>query len=280
MKYFVVVLLAVTTVAALALKKEKEIPPPPPPPRQEFPQKKEPQPQPEPEVEVEPDWTSWPKLRDADPKLGKTLQDIESHMPKGHHYAFPNKITWAHETTHGISSNIRNHFHQTDKKINAFYCLQDRGCVVEEPPTTLEKVAQNIPPSLRGEAYQLYLVRQRRDWNDWPLYLCDEWNAYTNGAVCGKELNHDGKEYEALLATEFNFYCLAAALTAQENCPYYDHTQLKKFLIWNTKRVNALNEERTFPHREKFKNSPDAKKLRDFAKSYLGEKECKKLYDF
>ncbi len=40
--------------------------------------------------------------------LGVVLGDIESRMPKGHQYSAQDKVTWAHETTHGINNSVRN----------------------------------------------------------------------------------------------------------------------------------------------------------------------------
>ena len=39
---------------------------------------------------------------------GAVLDDLESRMPAQHPYRDRDRITWAHETTHGLNSYIRN----------------------------------------------------------------------------------------------------------------------------------------------------------------------------
>ena len=194
-------------------------------------------------VEIpEPVWTTWPKVRNVN-NLGRVLNDIDSHMPAGHQYRDGNKITWAHETTHGINADVRNkHYQPNQRRVNAFYVLNDRAAVITEPPITIAQMADMVPQDLRGPSYQLYLVQQRRDWNNEPLYLMDEWTAYTNGTECGRELNAQGWDFELLQAHNFNVYCLYLAKAIQERCPDYDDKQFKAYLMWNMARVFRLTE--------------------------------------
>jgi len=185
-----------------------------------------------------PTWTSFPKLRSVN-NLGNILNDIESHMPVGHVYRDSNKVTWAHETTHGINSRIRMQM-RTDRNINGFYSLEDRAAVIEEPRTTMRRVAARIPSDLQGPSFNLYLVEQRAFWDDTPLYLFDEWVAYTNGSECGRELNASGWYYELLQAHNFNVYCIYLAMEIQETCPDYDDRQFKSYLMWNIERTFRL----------------------------------------
>ncbi|GAG85123.1 unnamed protein product, partial [marine sediment metagenome] len=91
-----------------------------------------------PEVE----WTEEEPLRNV-PNLGKVLSDIESHMPKGHIYSDPDRITWGHETTHGIHGRLRQKYskayaYKIDRSMrgrsvcisldgtNCFYVLKNR----------------------------------------------------------------------------------------------------------------------------------------------------------
>ena len=83
------------------------------------------------------------------------LTDVESHLPAGHPYDDPDRITTVHECTHGINSLLRAQY-----GCRAFYVLKDRAVLLDEPATTLAAVAAQVPPSLRGEVYELYLVRR------------------------------------------------------------------------------------------------------------------------
>lgn len=225
-------------------------------------------------------WLNWPKVRDVN-HLGKVLSDIDSHLPIGHMYSDFNKITWAHETTHGINSAIRNH--HVGKKINGFYVLEDQAVVIEEPNITIRDVAISIPESLRGPSYHIYLVQQAISWGNSPLYLFDEWTAYTNGSACGIELNLPGTDFELLQANNFNVYCLYLAKAVQERVPDYNDQQLKLYLIWNTERVHHLSQgvygKPGLEYLDKLQHV-DAESIRSFARDYLGATWCKTFYHF
>jgi hypothetical protein len=248
---------------------------------------------PKPEVQevaparIEPKWIEHKPVRNVgDSSMGKVLADIESHMPAGHIYRDNDQVTWAHETTNGINSNVRNQ-NSGGKKVNGFYCLENRAVVLEEPPTTIRAVAQLVPPSLRGGTYNLYLVSQAGSWNNEPLYLFDEWVAYTNGSEAGLDLDKKGlwrgcqRSDTIAYALEFNVYstCVAMALKGQTD------PEIKTFLKWNIERVMGLYQtaksQPKFTGSEqdgylaKMRTSSDAEEFRTFARSYFGNDWCK-----
>ena len=180
-----------------------------------------------------PTWTKALPLRKIDPdELGVILSDIESHMPAGHMYSDPDKVTWAHETTHGINRRLRNE-HRQSAKINALYCLNNRACIIEEPPLTISQVAETIPVELRENLFHLYMVQQAHSWNNTPLYIFDEWVAYTNGAAVRYNLNLKERLGTVKAMLEFNNYALALAIMT-------DNSQLKNFVEWHLLRVADL----------------------------------------
>lgn len=248
------------------------------------PDNRQPQPPPPPKrPAVVVDIINWPAVRQVSPDgIGNVLADIDSHMPAGHHYRFPEKITWAHETTHGINSNIRNKYYTQNRVVNGFYVLQNRGIVVEEPKTTIAAVAGNIPQSWRGTCYQLYLVQQRRDWNDLPLYLCDEWVAYTNGAATRKDLKMEDQASEMEFTCEFTGYVLSLAYTVKQKCPTYDDRQFKAFLMWSMERTMQIynNESGATTRLTAIRTSPDGETIRQFARSYFGAEWCMEVLGF
>ncbi|RTK95524.1 MAG: hypothetical protein EKK64_06795 [Neisseriaceae bacterium] len=267
------------------------------------------------EVKEEPEWITYPKLREVN-NLGVVLSDIESHMPAGHHFVDPDKVTWAHETTHGINNDIRN---SKGRGINAFYVLNDKAAVIAEPRTTIRRVASTIPPVLRGFSYQLYLVQQAGDWNNEPLYLMDEWTAYANGAECAIEIDKDRVASDLISSHNFNVYCLYLAKCIKEDCPDYDDKQFKAYLKWGIERVFDLSKNSGFltsyriekqkvviihihkkiknketkdhfflteadlnveSYLNKVRQAREAELLRTFMKEYFGEEWCKKTYGF
>lgn len=265
---------------------------------------------------VEPLWKKWPRVREVqNPGLGVILGDIESHMPAGHHYSDGNKMTWAHETTHGINANIRNSVQPGRDRFNGFYVLRDRAIVLKEPDVTIQQVANMVPSALRGPSYKLYLVDQAHSWGDRPLYLFDEWVSYTNGSECGKELNLFGWYFELLQAHNFNVYCMYVAKAVQNGHGDYNDGEFRKFMMWNIERTfrimrpsdrenvehvnpsTVASNDFVCPHPtqpvgaetdlkvvedyiQKVRTVPDAEGLRKFARQYFGEEWCKRVYGF
>lgn len=267
----------------------------------------------EPQIEekaIEPEFNKWPKVRNiSDTTLGVILTDIESHMPAGHIYRDSSKMTWAHETTHGLNSNIRNK-HPDSSKVNGFYCLEDRSCIIYEPKTTIRKIAPLVPSALRGPSYNLYLVQQTSGWNDRPLYIFDEWIAYTNGSLCGKEMNVNGWYYELLQAHNFNVYSICLAMQVKKECSDYNDAQMKAFMMWNIERtfkllattaaedeiIKALEITRkqnpglygddknptanALEYVRKLRSDASAEEIRKFSREYFGAEWCKRVMGF
>lgn len=236
-------------------------------------------------------WTEYPPIRSFfDPNLGKVLSDIESHMPANHIYKFPNdKVTWAHETTHGINSNIRNKYQIHNairkvlflKRINGFYCLNNKAIIVTNPENvTMSDIARKIPQSLQGDVYNLYFHKYDRGFEHDPTYVFDEWSAYVNGAECRQELKISNRAETLQYAIEFNIYALVTAQLAQTNDP-----QFKNFIQWMIERTTNLYQtngeiEKVEIYLDKLRNSNDAKDLRQFCQVYYGEKWCKEILGF
>ena len=149
-----------------------------------------------------PEFVEFPAVRSVN-KGGKILSDIESHLPAGHIYGDPDLVTNSHEGTHGVNSAIR----QKYPGCNAVYCLSNKAIVNKEPPFRLSTVANIVPKSLRGDVYKLYLIDQQRYWAANPLYIFDEFSAYSNGTMTGIENNLKRSESTKYM-TEFIVYAL------------------------------------------------------------------------
>src|SRR5205814_1315746 len=99
---------------------------------------------------------------------------------------------------------------------SAYYLLDGRYVTLADPEG-LRGFLPHIPASLRGELYDLYLVENGGNARVDPLYLFDEWSAYTNDVTlavdqlgAGKPLNtaHRGavQPHTAGNVLEFMFY--------------------------------------------------------------------------
>lgn len=234
-------------------------------------------------------WTAWGAQHTrTNASWGTALTDIIQHLPLsyGDTYADADLVTYGHETTHGINSHARNNLNRSGRRSNGFYVLQDRVAIVEEPAIRKSQVASYIPASLRGSRYSLY-VTGSRDWDDRPLYLWDEWVAYTNGSEVALALHRAGMwRYgwrDAVAGTvEFTAYALAvgAAVEALDPAYFQSNTQFRAFLAWNARRAMALFREGAVVSSFRFdsqdaayrnlRESPDAESLRAFARRVYG----------
>jgi hypothetical protein len=237
---------------------------------------------------LEPEWARYPAVKAVDRSLGVVLGDIESHLPSGHPYKESDRVTWAHEGSHGINSYIRNEY---QGKVNALYCLHDRTVVLLEPNTTIAAVAKKVPMSLRGNIYNLYLIKSQSTWNDRPLYLVDEFVAYTNGSLVGLDLvkNNkwkDGQRNDTIqYMLECSVYCLVLSSVLQD-----DASNFKIFMRWQMRRTMQIYQEsKRYPefsspaHEQyirKLQTSSDAESLRNFTKKYFNDNWTKYFLGF
>ena len=220
---------------------------------------------------------------------GSVLYDIESHLPSsyGTTYRDSDRITWGHETTHGINSHLRNYFNKTGSMANGFYVLNDLGVIVVEPKMSKAQVAQFVPSVLRGTRYSLY-VSGSSSWNDRPLYLFDEWVAYDNGAAVGidmaqKNLWKAGWRDGVAGAVEFSVYAIATAMAVKQYDGGYfqSNTQFKQFVAWELRRSMDLFRKgakltqfkwaKQDTYYENLKNHASAAPIRNFVKSLYGQ---------
>jgi hypothetical protein len=183
-------------------------------------------------------WSKAPALRAAPAGVGAFLAGVESRLPPemGTRYRDSNRVTWCHETTHGVHSALRLRYRQP-----AFYPGDGRFALVEPPAVTLGEVAAAVPEPLRGTRYQLYLVRQRRDWERDPLYVWDEWVAYDNGTTTGIEESAragTGASDDAVACLEMSGYALAVAAARRKGVPLSE--QFREFLAWELRRSLGL----------------------------------------
>jgi hypothetical protein len=125
------------------------------------------------------------------------------------------------------------------------------------------------------------------DWDDRPLYIFDEWVAYTNGSEVGLNLQRAGQwRYgwrDGVAGTlEFTIYALATAMAVEARDPGYfrDHTQFRAFVAWNARRAmelyraGAVTESFRWDRQDAMyrglQTNPDAEAMRAFARRVFG----------
>ena len=227
--------------------------------------------------------------RSANARWGTALNDIEAHLPAsyGNAYRDNDKVTHGHETSHGIHSHIRNHLNTTGKRANGFYLLDDQAVLVVEPNLRKSQVAPFIPQALRGSRYGTYVTGQV-EWDDTPLYLWDEWNAYVNGGEVAVDLFSaglwdQGSRDAVAGLLEFTVYALAVGMAVERHDPQYfeSNAQFREFLALNTLRAMDLfragqamapfaRADQT-AYYELLRTGPEAQPVRAFAARLFGE---------
>lgn len=237
----------------------------------------------------DPTFIAWPSQHTrSNSAWGAELTDIIRHLPLsyGDTYADSDLVTYGHETTHGINSHLRNYRNMTGRRANGFYVMNDRGVIIVEPNIRKSAVAPYVPASLRGSRFALY-VQGSSAWDDRPLYIFDEWVAYTNGSEVGVGLARAGLwRYgwrDAVAGTlEFVVYSMAVAMAVEAGDPTYfrGDAQFRSFIQWNTRRAMTLYREGSAsPHfrwdtqdnyLRALRTSPDAEALRTFIRRTFG----------
>ena len=203
------------------------------------------------------EWVEYGPLKNS-PEYGPVVTDVEQHLPARHVYRDDDKITWTHEGTHGIASQLRGKYQQP-----GFYLLNNNAYLLKEPKTTLAAVATKIPRSLRGAVYQLYCIDQQRYWNNEPSYLIDEWVAYLNGSLARRELGIEGRSETLRYLVEMAIYSTCVAQCVE------DDGDLKAFLrhMW---RQTLLIVDSDVPVLKRLRTDPDAAKLYAWMQTYFG----------
>jgi len=243
-------------------------------------------------------WIDWPEQHTADDAAwGSVLTDIVRHLPRsyGDTYFDSDRITHGHETTHGINSHVRNYLNDTGTRANGFYCLRDRAVVVVEPAIRKSRVAAYVPASLRGSRFDLYITGSS-SWDDTPLYVFDEWIAYTNGGEVGVDRVRSGLWTEGWRdgvagQLEFTVYAMALGMAVEAHDPDYfrTNTQFRELLAWNARRaMRVFREGREMEvfrwdtqdaYYRALRESPDAEELRSFVRRTFGDAYARDVFE-
>lgn len=164
-----------------------------------------------------------PEIRQSD--SSGIVADVDSRLKQPGVYRDADPITWVHEGTHGINSQLRQTY-----GCSAFYLLDGAACLIQyDPQVTLAQVAAAIPEEYRGPIFSLYLKDQQRYWNDEPLYLCDELACYVNGSVARHVLGITSRYETVEHAWEMLYYCrvLESMAPSDELNAYLDYQQAR-----------------------------------------------------
>jgi len=239
--------------------------------------------EPEPKPEVVPEFTDVPKYRDYEGD--SVYADVLSHSSDSPFGNGHGRATNVHETAHGIHASLRNTHRRSGTKINGFYVLEGRGVIIEEPNMRKSRVAEFVPQNLRSYRYSTYITGQRA-WDDTPLYIYDEWNAYVLGGMTNvddvnKGVYKGGWTDGVSGCIGFSIYAVATAMAIQKYDPNYWETneQFRNFTIWELKRardtfmagrvMDQFKQEKQDKLLTNLRESPEAAPMRGFINKYL-----------
>ena len=218
------------------------------------------------------EWVTYKPLKDS-PDYGPVVTDVERHLPARHNFKDRDKITWTHEGTHGIAGQLRGKYHQP-----GFYLLDNNAFTMKQPKTTIYAVAQKVPQSFRGSAYQNYCVDARPYWNTEPSYLIDEAVAYLNGSRARDELGIEGRA-ETLRHLVDMMVCSTciAYVTDCGDCKGCDD-DLKVLLryLWEETLTLVGND---YPSIVTLRTSPDCADLYGWMKKYFGTRWVEERFE-
>jgi hypothetical protein len=177
--------------------------------------------------------------------IGGSLGDIDCQLQAGHIYRDNDKVTWAHETCHGINARIRQEF----GKPNGYYLLKNKAFIIESPKITLAQIANAVPKEKRGQIYQLYMIDQQRYWNGDPLYVLDELSGYVSGCLAGLDYNLEHRTLDSFeRALEMWEYAKVAqelsrksGFSAQEDLDKFMTWYYNNRILWISKEIQKRN---------------------------------------
>jgi hypothetical protein len=166
----------------------------------------------------------------AHASLPETLRDVLAHLPEHDAAGARDRnspedfVTWCHEASHFMNSRL------STTKARGFYTLYSEGWQVPlTKKTTLAQVAVAIPERLRGRTYKTYLIDSRRDWDEFPLYLMDEWLAYQHGSMCRHEMGWTKRRETEEFMAELAIYSVYMVEVVARNEPEYPIEELREF---------------------------------------------------
>ena len=163
------------------------------------------------------------------------ISDLQSHCSSPGTYSDSDLVTTAHETTHGVNSDLRNKYGKP-----CFYALNGKVLSLpHELNTTLSQVAASVPEELRGRVFRLYLIEQQSWWQNQPSYILDELSAYTNGVACSRQrqvLDHG----ETSFAVEFLGYAAVLVKMTGDN-------DARAIVLHQANRLAKLSDKTTWP---------------------------------
>jgi hypothetical protein len=202
--------------------------------------------------------------------------DVQSHVSRTDESV--------HEINHFVCSRLDNIFEKKYRNSHSIYVLKDRNVIIAHPNITIGDVAQYVPDIIKDTAFNIYLVQERRWWDNSPIYLCEEASCYVVGTLAyDQEGKTNSTSFSAWKALELFGYCLVMSMVVEIEDPNYDSRQLDAYLYWNGEELNKIirNHEKRGILRDKIRNWKNnlqkCTKLRNHCERKFGRNWCKRV---
>lgn len=169
--------------------------------------------------------------------------DVMSHAPEM--VTKYGRLTNVHETIHKMSGHHRVRLKPSLGR-NSFY-IPEYGMVnLYEPNMRKSQVIPYIPSNLRNTRFNLY-IRGQTMWDDAPLYICDEWNAYLADDECfiidtNLDLHTHTRYSDVSSSLQFAVYSVALYNAVKEKDPGYikKHPEFHSFIYLQLYRTQKI----------------------------------------
>lgn len=184
-----------------------------------------------------------PPVRQKSQMQCEILGELHSRLDNPNYWRDPKEpndfVTWCHEMQHGANNKVK----ATETK-HGLYVGDGKGIIFTHPKVTIKQVANRIPAKDRGKVFDLYLVKQRAQWDNSPIYIIDEALAYYTGCVAHKQLKMGKKRSETYdFAKEMQRYSEILVDTVKALDPTYPELgDLEVFVKWQGERLANLGE--------------------------------------
>lgn len=196
---------------------------------------------------VEPKWLSFnpPEADDSRGRLEDCFSRLEpkyqTEVKKNDQMGPPDKPNICHEATHYLNSMLRCADDPKNQDNDAVYIDHGRYLLFDHPKVTITQVIEFLDEDTKALVKDV--MPTRTDWEKEPLYILDEWTAYSNGTVCAKEVGADRPRID--LSRKHMMCCgrIADALircTEARDPTYPQLADLKVFVTWQHTRTNTI----------------------------------------
>jgi len=179
-----------------------------------------------------PTFAQWGTYKLKDDKNTNLLEDVLAHCENPKNFYDADKVTWAHEASHGVNNQLRNKY-----KSPCFYVLGSRYFKMPESNITLKILANNIPKHLKYENYNLYVIASAAHYNNQPSYIVDELTCYMNGLCVADELKQTKRIDDCFnRSLEMLGYIIILKLSSEKN------NNLNEYIEWCWLRLEYYKE--------------------------------------